>query len=124
MAMDRYETSIGEGRTKVYLSADTLGNDFVVSIYNKVAHLGAVAIGEYDSKSKRTSTSVMTRLGHKDDVIAQKAAHLISKQTRQPSCVIVGVHINSITKEEIEQFLKNADLVVADFLTYLQKPRP
>ena len=46
-------------------------------IYNKNAHVGAVAIGEYDNEDERASVSMITRLRHKDDAIAQKAAYLI-----------------------------------------------
>ncbi len=114
--MDRYEITKGEGRTKVSLSVYYMGSDPIVCIYNENAHIGAVAVGEYDNKTKRASTSVSTRLGHKDDVIAQKSAYLISKYTKRPSCVIAGVHLDDITEEEIQKFLENADSLVKDFL--------
>ena len=68
--MGKYESTKGEGRTKVNLLAYNMGNDLVVSIYNKNAHIGAVAVGEYDHQEKRASVSVITRMGHKDDAIA------------------------------------------------------
>lgn len=114
--MDRYEITKGEGRTKVCLSVDYLGSVPIVSIYNENPHLGAVAVGEYDDKTGRTSVSVTTRLGHKDDVIAQKSAYLISKSMKGPSCVIAGIHLDDITEEEIRKFLENTDLLVKDFL--------
>ena len=114
--MGEAELIKGEGRTRVSLSAKSLGGDLVVFIYNENAHIGAVAVAEYDHKEKRTSTSVITRLGHKDDAIAQKAAYLISRKTKKPSCVIAGIHLDDITEEEIQQFLTNADSLVEDFL--------
>ena len=114
--MGERELTKGEGRTRISLSAQSLGSDIVVSIYNENAHIGAIAVAEYDHKNNRTSTSVITRLGHKDDAIAQKAAYLISKHTMRPSCVIVGVHLDDITQEEIEKLLENADSLVKDFL--------
>ncbi|MFC1958763.1 hypothetical protein ACFLV6_02485, partial [Chloroflexota bacterium] len=95
--MGKYERTKGAGRTKVSLSAYYMGSDPIVCIYNENAHIGAVAVGEYDDKTGRASTSVSTRLGHKDDVIARKTAHLISKYTKRPSCVIAGVHLDDIT---------------------------
>ena len=97
--MGKYELTRGEGRTKVSLSAHHMGNDLIVFIYNINAHLGAVAVGEYDHHQKRASTSVFTRLGHKDDTIAQKAAYLISKSTKRPACVVAGIHLDNITRE-------------------------
>lgn len=114
----------GEGRTRISLSTQGFGDDLVVSIYNENAHIGAVAVGEYDHRQNRTSTSVITRLGHKDDVIAQKAAYLISKHTKRPSCVIAGVHLDDITEEEIQKFLENTDSLVKDFLRYWEQCQP
>jgi len=112
--MDKYELTEGEGRTKVSLSGYHMGNDLVVIIYNVNAHVGAVAVGEYDHKEERASTSVITRLGHKDDLIAQKAAYLISKHTRRSSCVIAGVHVDDITEEEISKILENTSSLVGE----------
>ncbi len=88
----------------------------VIYIYNQNAHIGAVAVSEYDRKTKRTSTSVITRLGHKDDAVAQKAAHLISKATRKPVCLIVGIHLDNITEAEIAELLQNTDGLVDEFI--------
>ncbi len=112
-----YELTKGEGRTRVNLLASELGNDLVVTIYNENAHIGAVAVGEYDYEHQRTSVSVITRLGHKDDAIAQKAAHLISKSIKKPVCVIAGVHLDNITREEIDKILENAMSVVEEFVS-------
>lgn len=122
--MGEHKITKGEGRTRISLSAQGFGGDLVVSIYNENAHIGAVAVGEYDHKENRTSTSVITRLGHKDDVIAQKAAYLISKHTKRPSCVIAGVHLDDITDEEIRKLLENADSLVKDFLRRWEQRRP
>lgn len=110
------QLSKGEGRLRVNLLANNLGSDPVVFIYNENAHLGAVAVGEYDDKEERASVSVITRLGHKDDAIAQRAAHLISKATKKPVCVIAGIHLDNITKEEIDKILKNAEIAIKEFI--------
>jgi len=90
-------------------------------MYNNNAHIGAVAVGEYDHKEQRASTSVITRLGHKDDAIAQEVAHLIAKQTKEPICVIVGIHIDSATESEINQILNNARVLTNDFISKISK---
>ena len=118
--MNKYELTKGEGRTKVSLSAYYLGSDLVACLYNENAHVGAVAVAEYDHKEQRVSTSVITRLGHKDDSVAQKAAHSISKHTRKPVCVIAGIHIDNITGEEIDQILENASGLIDEFLSRIE----
>ena len=115
-SMDRYELTRGEGRVRVSLWAQEVGEDLVVCIFNENAHIGAVAVGEYDHNEKRASTSVITRPGHKDDVIARKAAHLLSKHTRKSSCAIAGVHVDDITEEETQKLLENTDSLVGDFV--------
>ena len=114
--MSKYEFTRGEGRTKVSLSSYYMGSDLVVCIYNKNAHIGAVALGEYDNKEDRASTSVITRLGHKDDVIALEAAHSISKHTKKPVCVIAGINVENITLEEIAQIKAAASSLVDEFI--------
>lgn len=110
--MGKYELTEGEGRTKVSLSGYHMGSDLVVIIYNVNAHVGAVAVGEYDHKEERASTSVITRLGHKDDAVARQVAYLISKATKKPVCVIAGIHLDNIIKEEIDKLLENVNVVV------------
>ncbi len=114
--MDVLELSQGQGRTQVKLLAYYLQEDRVVCIYNRHAHLGAVAIGEFDHQEGRASVSVLTRLGHKDDAIAQNAAYTISKATRKPVCVIAGVHLDDIAAQEIETILVNARSLVQQML--------
>ena len=114
--MGKYELTRGEGRTRVNLVASDMGDDLIVSIHNENAHLGAVAVGEYDHENERASVSVITRLGHKDDAVAQKAAYSISKSTKRPVCVIAGIHLENITGEEIDKILENSRMVVEKFL--------
>jgi gallate decarboxylase subunit D len=114
-----YSLTQGSGKFEVKLQAFSLGNDLVVSIYNSAAHIGAVAIGEFDFEHNRASVSVVTRLGHKDDAIAQKAAYLISKSTRKPVCVIAGVHLDNITVDEIDQLIENVTLLIDKFIKNL-----
>jgi len=120
--MDEFRISQGEGRTRVMLSAQWLGRDLVIYIYNENAHIGAIALGEYDPESGRASTSVITRLGHKDDVVAQKAAYRVCKSTKRPVCVIAGIHVDRIYGTEIDQTLINVEILVdrliqSDFLS-------
>jgi hypothetical protein len=115
--MDAYEITKGKGRTQVSLSAHYMGSDLIICIYNQNAHIGAVAVGEYDRKTRRTSTSVITRLGHKDDAIAQKAAYLISKATSKPVCLIAGIHLDNITDAEITELLDSVNSLVDEFIS-------
>jgi hypothetical protein len=115
--MEGYEITKGEGRTRVCLLAHYMGSYPVICIYNENAHIGAVALGEYDDKEKRASTSVITRLGHKDDAVAQKVAHSISRSTRKAVCVIAGIHIDNVTEGEINKILENVSRLIDEFIS-------
>jgi gallate decarboxylase subunit D len=114
--MDTFSSSYGKGRTRIDLMAYRMGTDLVVSLANAHAHIGAVAVGDYDHTTGRTSCSLVTRLGHKEGDVAQKAAYAISKHTQKPTCVIAGIHLDNVTQEEIREIIANAERLVERFI--------
>jgi len=114
-----FEIDEGVGKTSITLSVVYMGNDIVVTIFNENAHIGAVALAEYAFNEQRTSVSVVTRLGHKDDVIAQKTAHAITKETKRPSCVIAGIHVDEINESEILEIEYNCDVLISRLMEFL-----
>jgi hypothetical protein len=122
--MAEQELTRGKGRARVNVAVDSLGSDLVVRIYNQNAHIGAVAIGDYDYEHERASVSVITRLGHKDDALAREAAYLLSKSIRRPVCVIAGVHLDNITGEEIDEILASTRTAISEIINaYTQQKR-
>ncbi len=109
----------GEGRTKLFLVARKLGRDFLISITGGREHLGAIGIGVY-ANGKATS-SVMTMPGHKEDMIAKQGAEKIAKQLKTNCVLIAGIHIDNITKEEIEIAVKNAEELIDEFIALAKK---
>jgi hypothetical protein len=104
--------SEGMGRERVSLSTQMIGKDLVVFIFNGGGHLGAVAVADYSPEEDRTSTSVITRLGHKDDSVAYDAAYKLCKRFKKPVCAIAGIHLDNITDEEIAQITQNCEKLV------------
>ena len=102
----------GRGRTKVSLSAQWIGNDLIVCLFNGQGHLGAVAVADFCHAENRASTSVITRLGHKDDAVACNAAHTLCRKFKKPVCAIAGIHLDNITDEEITEIKRNCDSLV------------
>jgi hypothetical protein len=120
----------GEGRTEVSLSAHRIGKDLVVFLFNRQGHVGAVALADYSREVQRVSTSVITRLGHKDDPIAYNAAYRLCKHLKKPVCAIAGIHLVGIKPKEIAQVLENCDTLIqrmksraAALSTIKNKPR-
>jgi gallate decarboxylase subunit D len=110
--MESEKLSHGTGRTEVQLSIQQIGSDLIVCLSNEQGHIGAVAVADYDFKEDRASTSVITRLGHKDDLIACNAAYKLCKRFRKPVCAIAGIHLDNITQEEIDRITRNCDALI------------
>jgi hypothetical protein len=114
--MQPYHTAaIGHGRTRVELGVMFQGEDLLVTLANSGPHIGAVALSEYDAENSRVSTSVVTRLGHKDDALARMAAERISRATGRTICAVAGIHVERISNQEIQTVLDNAGWLVDEF---------
>lgn len=113
----------GTGRTKVSLSTQTIGDDVIVFLFNDQGHIGAVAVSDYSFAENRASTSVITRLGHKDDEVARDAAHRICRFLKEPVCVVAGIHLNRITEEEIGEIVKNCEKLIGELLSVMSGSR-
>lgn len=60
-----------------------------------------------DPSRVSASTSVLTVLGHKDDIIAQKTAHRLAAALNKNVVVCCGIHLDEITSDEL-QFVSEA----------------
>jgi len=95
-------------------SAVKMGNDWNISIYGgDIPHIGAVALGiprpSLEDKNKiSSSVSVLTITGHKEDVIVQKVAKVLSTTLNSTVVVSCGIHIKDITFDDIQ----NLNLVI------------
>jgi len=103
----------GEGRTRVGMSVNRIGEDFIVCLFNEAGHIGAAAVADYSEKENRASVSVITRPGHMEDALASDAARKLCKAVRRPVCVIAGIHLDDITKKEIAEIVKNCEKLVS-----------
>jgi hypothetical protein len=106
----------GTGRAKISLSAQAVGDDLIVRLFNGNEHVGAVALSEYHPVEKRASTSVISRFGHRDDSVAYAAAYRICRRLRKPVCAVVGIHLDAITEEEIRQITANCDTLIGRYI--------
>jgi hypothetical protein len=102
----------GDGRMRVGMSVNRIGDDLIVCFFNDAGHIGAVAVADYSEKENRASVSVITRFGHKEDALASDAARRLCKAVRRPVCVIAGIHLDNITEEEIAKILNNCKKLV------------
>lgn len=101
---------------KVCAEARFVGSELLVVVSNENAHIGAVALAEYDDRTERVSSSVVTRLSHKDDLVAVSAAYQLAKAMRQAVCVVAGIHIDNASGEDIIATQRNAQAAVTKLL--------
>ena len=108
----------GDGRTRVTMSVNRIGEDLIVCLFNEAGHIGAAAVADYSEKENRASVSVITRLGHKEDILASDAARKLCKAVQRPVCVIAGIHLDNITEWEIAEILENCEKLIRGFTNH------
>ena len=103
----------GKDKYKVKLVVIKSGEDLTVIISGgEKPHIGAMAISIprpslKDSNKVSTSTSVFTLIGHKEDELSKQIAENITKITKKITVVIVGLHIENATFQDIEYLVQN-----------------
>jgi hypothetical protein len=86
------------GSAYVRIDATWMGKDLLVTLAGGEAHVGAVALGGFDTRSY---ASVLAVPNHRDDIIAKEAALRISKGLRQSCVVVVGIHVHNASQSQI-----------------------
>jgi hypothetical protein len=115
---NQFNETIDEGKFKVTLQAITSGDDLTVIIGGGVKpHIGSVVIAS-PNKSNNVKYTIWTEEGHKDNVIAEDVAtELIKKFDFNKNVVVIaGLHIDNATKEDINQLVKNSNILVENLL--------
>lgn len=100
---------------KVDLNFFEMGDDLVLMLTGgSKPHIGAVALAiPYKETS---SASLLSVYGHKDGEIAKPLAEKVSKEIKKTVIVIVGIHLDNATKEDIQKFIDNSNNEVEKFL--------
>lgn len=104
-------------------SAIKMGKDLNISIYGgDIPHIGAIALGiprpSLENKNKiSSSVSVLTITGHKEDVIVQKVAKILSSTLNSTVVVSCGIHIDNITFNDIGNLNSLIDNLVAELIS-------
>ncbi|TXT56583.1 MAG: hypothetical protein BAJATHORv1_20173 [Candidatus Thorarchaeota archaeon] len=114
------------GPHNIILDFDYIGNDIRVLIYGgDQHHIGGVAIA-YPTKSHyrdaiTISVSTLTLPGHKDYIVANSAAEKIAKALEQTCVVLVGIHVDNASSQEITAIIEAVDDMVNEVILYNQK---
>ncbi|MZI93446.1 hypothetical protein F9817_09570 [Vibrio sp. CAIM 722] len=88
------------------------GPDYCVVIYGgECPHIGAVAMGQprpslQDSTQTSASVSVLTVMGHKEDLLAHSIALRLASRLNAVVCVTCGIHIDDAHPDQIKVIQK------------------
>lgn len=119
----------GEGRLRVEALAVLVGGDLVVAIWGGTApHVGAVALAQPrpsldDPRVTSSTSSVLTLLGHKDDVVAREAADRLAAASGRTAVVTAGLHVDDATVADRQALVANARACVGQLLRLLGAER-
>jgi len=116
-----FKTTRKVGRIEIILEAKKLGKDYLLTLTGGKEHAGAVAVGLFDEKSRRASSSVITLPGHREEQLALDSAKRISRATGNTSVFVAGIHVDSISPEEIREIVSAAEEMVGSFINYCEK---
>lgn len=109
------------GRIEITLDAKPIGNDYLLTLTGGEAHVGAVGVGHFDEKSQRTGSSVVTMPGHREELLALNGARQVSKATKKTTVLVVGIHQDNISLEEIKDVVSAAEEMIVDFIAFCEK---
>ncbi len=106
--MERIRLAHRKGSFKIEAEALLIGEDLIVAIWGgSKPHIGATALAMPRSSLRdpavtRSTSSVLTRLGHREDEIVKRVSERISAALNMVVVVSAGVHWNTLDEEDIE----------------------
>lgn len=116
-----FKTTKKVSRIEIILEVKKLGEDYLLTLTGGKEHVGAVAVGMFDEKSGRASSSVLTLPGHREEQLALDSAKRVSKATGKTSVVVAGIHVDNISLEEIKEIISTAEEMVGNFIASCEK---
>ena len=102
------------------LEAKKIGEDYLLTLTGGREHVGAVAIGLFDEKSQRASSSVVTLPGHREEQLALQGARQVSRATKKTTVFVAGIHQDNISPEEIRDIVSAADEMAESFIAFYE----
>jgi hypothetical protein len=99
---------IGHGRTEVFGTVYAVGSDLLVLIGGRGLHIGAASLAE-PGLGNGLALSGVTGQGHKEGELTDKVAQRLAAATGRRVLAVSGIHLDRITKAEIEEIRSNVE---------------
>jgi gallate decarboxylase subunit D len=129
-AMKTLSVAVKEGRFRLEAMVKPLGPDLLVAVWGGThPHIGAVALALprsslRDRKKTSATSSVLTLLGHKEDVTAKMVSETLAAALKQNVVVTVGIHWDNLKAEEIEGIIRLTDRLTKKIIEKTESPSP
>jgi hypothetical protein len=110
-----WEFSTPDSRYPVHALSLLIGDDLVICLWGGTGpHVGAVALAQprpsiADHLATSSTCSVLTLLGHKEDVVAKLVAERVSADSNRNVVVAAGIHWDNIGEEAIDEVVQNCE---------------
>ncbi len=107
--MKRFQVEVSRGRFRIYAYIQELGDDLLVSIWGGTRpHIGAIGAATprpslKDPRKWSATSSNLTFLGHKEDLLAKKISEQLATLLRKNVVVVMGIHWDHMTSNEIKR---------------------
>lgn len=103
-----------------------IGTDLLVAIWGgSRPHIGSVAAAQprpslRDAAVTSATASVLTYVGHRDDVVAKFAAETLSAALAVPAVVTAGIHWDNLDEGQIDRVMDNTRILVGQLIAALK----
>lgn len=114
---------------KIYFMLIEIGDEIIFIVSGgDCPHIGAVAVGIPRSSLKipnQLSSTISTYvfIGHKDDIIANKIAHIISKRMNKKVVVMAGIHFHHSLERDIRLVVKKSEVICQELIELFHKSK-
>ena len=103
-----------------------MGEDLCLTLSGgEQEHIGAVAVAQprpslADPARTSATASVITLLGHKEDVLVRELSLKVAGALNITACVVCGIHVQNPTSAMLEELIAASHGLVNDFLLQMQ----
>jgi hypothetical protein len=115
-----------EGNFDLTASVTKVGQDVVAVIFGgERPHVGAVALADprpslRDPETTSATASVLCLTGHKEDSIVKSASERLAAAINRPVVVTAGIHWDNLQESDLNQIMKNVELLIKMIESYLR----
>ena len=128
--MKRITVTVKQGRFSLEALVASIGPDLLVSVWGGThPHIGAVALAlprpSLQNRRKTSATaSVLTILGHKEDVTAKMVSEALAAALKRNVVVTAGIHWDNLKPEEIGAINELTTQLVGKVIEKSEAPSP